>query len=96
MLRAVTVGMLLASQCLLAEAASSEATIGRWSIVPLSNTPVRDKDQVLFFAWRIDTVTGSVEVCTFDPGGWKSPASLGGVANITLECTAPVPAVPAN
>jgi hypothetical protein len=41
-------------------------------------------------------VTGSVEVCTFDPGGWKSPASLGGVANITLECTAPVPAVPAN
>jgi hypothetical protein len=74
----------------------ADRQIGRWSVVPVSGNPPSDSSQqIAYFAWRIDTVTGSLEMCTFDPGGWKSAGVPGGVARPSLECAAPV-AAPSN
>jgi hypothetical protein len=70
--------------------------IGRWAIVPVSGAALHDAQQYLYFAWRIDTVTGSLEMCTFDPGGWKVPTAPGGIAPQALDCTQPVAAIPSK
>jgi hypothetical protein len=70
--------------------------IGRWVVVPVSGAPPRDGQQIAYFAWRIDTLMGSLEMCTFDPGGWKNASAPGGIAVPSLDCTYPVAAIPSK
>jgi len=58
--------------------------------VPAGSGPLREGQQVFYFAWRLDTVTGSVEMCTYDPGGWKLPSPPGGIATQSVSCTAAI------
>jgi hypothetical protein len=39
------------------------------------------------FAWKLDTKTGDIEVCTYDPGGWINAATKM-PANQSLTCIA--------
>jgi hypothetical protein len=43
---------------------------GRWVVVPATSTPVVASATNYIFAWRLDTKTGTLEMCTYDPGGW--------------------------
>lgn len=57
-------------------------------LVPASNNPVVASGTSYLFAWRINTKSGEVSVCTYDPGGWinavtKTPAPE------NVSCTAP-------
>lgn len=59
--------------------ASSEN--GRWVVVPATANPVVNQGTPYMFAWRLDTKTGDLEMCTYDPGGWtraisKKPETL--------------------
>lgn len=59
---------------------------GRWHIAPIPGPPMEVHGTPHYFAWKIDTVTGAVQVCAYDPGGWKRPNTPGGVGQETLEC----------
>src|SRR5580658_1844211 len=51
--------------------------IGRWLVVPASNVPLAKDGQNYWTAWRMDTKTGDLEFCIYDPGGFGSgPKSL--------------------
>lgn len=68
---------------------------GRWVIVPAANAPSNVAGTLYFFAWRLDTKTGDVEVCTYDPGGWMNAATKM-PANQSLDCTPAAVAHPSN
>lgn len=42
----------------------------RWVVVPAAASPVTSSGTPYIFAWRLDTRTGNLEMCTYDPGGW--------------------------
>ena len=70
-------GFLLAS---LGKSKSQEPKQGeqrRWVIVPATNSPVTNQGSPFIFAWRLDTQTGALEMCTYDPGGWPNPVTKG-------------------
>jgi hypothetical protein len=48
---------------------------GRWVIVPATANPLTNSGNPLIYAWRLDTETGALEMCTYDPGGYPNPAS---------------------
>jgi hypothetical protein len=60
---------------------------GRWQIVPTIGAPIDVRGTPHYYAWRIDTVTGALQMCAYDPGGWKRPDAPGGVGQETLECS---------
>src|SRR5580700_8948951 len=54
-------------------ALSQDAT--RWIVVPATQSPVVNQGSPFIFAWRLDTKTGALEMCTYDPGGWMNAAA---------------------
>lgn len=65
----------------------------RWIVVPASQNAVKNQGSPFFFAWRLDTKTGALEMCTYDPGGWMMATKL--PAPESLNCSpANVPNVP--
>ncbi len=64
----------------------AESVAGQWAIVPASSTPVTYLKSQFFVAWRINTATGALEACTYDPGGWVTVTST--IAPDKLSCTA--------
>jgi hypothetical protein len=67
---------------------AANKTSGRWTVVPAANGPTVVAGTTYFFAWRLDTQTGNLELCTYDPGGWKN-AVTGYIASESLNCTLP-------
>jgi hypothetical protein len=65
---------------------------GRWVVVPANSNPVMnpDTESPLMFAWRLDTRTGALEMCKYDPGGWTTNAKK--IAPEALNCTQASPA----
>jgi hypothetical protein len=71
------------------EAESREpAETSRFVLVPASNNPVMASGTLFLFAWRLDTKSGEVSVCTYDPGGWTN-ASTKLPAPESMSCSAP-------
>jgi hypothetical protein len=73
-----------------AKPAQSSASSGPWTVVPATVGPyagANRNNSALFSAWRINTVTGSLEFCTYDPGGIVVGTA---VTKEKLLCTAPV------
>jgi hypothetical protein len=60
----------------------------RFVLVPASNNPVMASGTLFLFAWRLDTKSGEVSVCTYDPGGWTN-ASTKQPAPESTSCSAP-------
>jgi hypothetical protein len=63
---------------------------GPWVIVPAGTGPypgINRNNTTLFSAWRLNSQTGALEFCTYDPGGVVVGT---GVSKETLLCTAPV------
>jgi hypothetical protein len=57
-------------------------------LVPASNNPIVASGTSYLFAWRLDTRSGEVSVCTYDPGGWtNAPTKL--PAPEVVSCTEP-------
>jgi hypothetical protein len=84
--------LLLATACnqpaRLAEPPAAKPTeVGRWAVVPATQAPVMNQGSPFFFAWRIDTATGRLEACTYDPGGWQYAPDKPPV-NERLHCSA--------
>jgi hypothetical protein len=71
-------------------------SVGRWQIVPIIGPPMDVRGTPHYYAWRIDTVTGVVQMCAYDPGGWKRADAPGGIVRETLECTTQIAAPEAN
>jgi hypothetical protein len=46
--------------------------VGRWSIVRATSEAVPNAGRTAY-AWRIDTITGAVEMCIYDPGNAQPP-----------------------
>jgi hypothetical protein len=46
---------------------------GHWVVVPATQGPIFNQGSPFIFAWRLDTKTGALEMCTYDPGGWMNP-----------------------
>ena len=50
--------------------------IGRWAVIPVPNSTINDEDtgKLYSYAWRIDTVTGTLEMCYYmaNPRGASS------------------------
>src|SRR5262249_13919596 len=42
---------------------SPQPNIGRWTLIPVGNNGTD------YFAWRLDTQTGYLEFCAYNPGG---------------------------
>jgi hypothetical protein len=73
-----------------AKPAQSASAAGPWTVVPATAGPyagANRNNSALFSAWRINTVTGSLEFCTYDPGGNVVGTAL---TKEKLLCTAPV------
>lgn len=50
----------------------ANSEFGRWVVVPAASEPYlagNPKNIPLFSAWRLDTKTGALEMCNYDPGG---------------------------
>jgi hypothetical protein len=45
-----------------------EAENGRWAMVPVGGGPEEVGDQRFWYAWRLDTKTGTVEMCSYTDG----------------------------
>ncbi len=63
---------------------------GAWVVVPAASGPypgINRNNTTLFSAWRLNSQTGALEFCTYDPGGVVVGT---GVSKETLLCTAPV------
>ncbi|HVZ27902.1 MAG TPA: hypothetical protein VG798_04525 [Rhizomicrobium sp.] len=59
-------------------------------VVPAASGPypgINRNNTTLFSAWRLNSQTGALEFCTYDPGGVVVGT---GVSKETLLCTAPV------
>lgn len=61
---------------------------GRWTIVPALSAPVTVAGTSYLFGWRLDTKTGDLELCTYDPGGWISAVTKM-PAPQAVSCTVP-------
>jgi hypothetical protein len=48
---------------------------GRWIVTPATQNPMINQGSPFVFAWRLDTKTGALEMCTYDPGGWINAAA---------------------
>jgi len=70
------------------DAAAAAQDNGRWILVPATQSPIMNQGSPFMFAWRLDTKTGAMEMCTYDPGGWLNAATKTPVPE-TLNCTAP-------
>jgi hypothetical protein len=66
----------------------SDKMSGRWAVVPATNGPIVIAGTTYLFAWRLDTQPGNLELCTYDPGGWKNEAT-GLITSESLSCTLP-------
>jgi hypothetical protein len=42
---------------------------GRFQLIPAGHSNIDGKIPIVFSAWRLDSVTGSAEFCTYDSGG---------------------------
>lgn len=72
-----------------AVAPSPEQTqFGRWTITPASNGAVTIDGHPYLLAWRLDTKTGDIELCTFDP----NPQPISGAVPPALSCSEPAEA----
>ena len=81
-----------AQQSTTADEESEGDVVGRWTVVPAPGGPLKQGDALLYFGWRIDTVTGGLEMCTFDVGGQTVASAPGAATPPTLTCTAQVAA----
>jgi hypothetical protein len=69
-------------------ALNGEGGIGRWILVPATSNPVMNEGSPFMFAWRLDTKTGALEMCLYDPGGWIN-AGIKMPMPENLSCRAP-------
>jgi hypothetical protein len=60
----------------------------RFVLVPASKNPIVASGTSYLFAWRLDTKSGEVSVCTYDPGGWINAATKL-PAPESVSCSAP-------
>jgi len=60
--------------------------VNRWIVIPATQSPVFNQGSPFIFAWRLDTKTGALEMCTYDPGGWVNQVTKI-PANEALNCT---------
>jgi hypothetical protein len=72
---------------------TAASEIGRWQVVPASAQAVMSSGTPFFFAWRIDSKTGALELCTYNTGGYLAVAKAATAE--ALECFA-APKVPAQ
>jgi hypothetical protein len=84
---------LLATPEALAQQVGDGNKIGRYTVTPVFGGAIEVDGTPHYFAWRLDTATGDLQVCVYDPGGWKRPGIPGGVVSEKLTCT---PAASAN
>jgi hypothetical protein len=75
---------------LISSGASAQNAPGRWQLLPVYGPPIDVKGTPHYLAWRLDTETGALQMCTYDPGGWKRPEAPEGVVKERLECSAPL------
>jgi hypothetical protein len=69
----------------LVTAAELKDSDSNWIIVPATSNPVTNHGSPFMFAWHLDTKTGALEMCTYDPGGWN--LLDGKPAPESLNCT---------
>jgi hypothetical protein len=61
---------------------------GRWAIVPSGGPPEQTGDERLMYAWRIDTKTGTVEMCSYTDGSPKwDPTNRADIHGPQLACS---------
>jgi hypothetical protein len=72
--------------------ANDQNASGRWAILPVYSGPIDVGGTPHYFAWRLDTLTGSLEMCSYDPGSWKKITAPEGVATEQIACSKSVPA----
>jgi hypothetical protein len=60
---------------------------GRYQLMPAMGPPIDVRGTLHFHAWRIDTQTGALQMCSYDPGGWKGFAQN---SKERLECSEPI------
>jgi len=85
-LLAIVIGLLCATNQSFAD------TVGRWQLMPVIGPPIDVGGTPHYYAWRLDTVTGDLQMCAYDPGGWKRLEAPDGVVKETLDCTTPLAA----
>jgi hypothetical protein len=71
----------------------ANSELGRWVVIPAASQPYtagNPQNIPLFSAWRLDTKTGALEMCNYDPGGES--------VNIaeSLACSKAAEATPTN
>lgn len=57
--------------------------LGRWMVVPVAS-PIMQDGRPYVLAWRLDTKTGALEMCTYESGGWIEPLSKSLVSESVL------------
>lgn len=85
-MRSFTFVFLLVTAALNKAVVAEEAN--RWIVVPATQNPIMNQGSPFLFAWRLDTKTGALEMCTYDPGGWINSATKM-PAPETFNCTTP-------
>ena len=95
--RRATLGAISALSLVACDQLSSQTTkqvpaefekVGRYAVVPATSNPVMNQRSPFLFAWRLDTQTGALQMCTYDPGGWTNTATKMPMPE-TLNCTPP-------
>ena len=61
---------------------------GRYQLMPAMGPPVEVRGTLHFHAWRMDTQTGALQMCSYDPGGWARLGPQG--SKERLECSEPI------
>ena len=61
---------------------------GRYQLMPAMGPPIDVRGTLHFHAWRMDTQTGALQMCSYDPGGWKRFGPQG--SQERLECSEPI------
>jgi len=71
---------------MISSVSAADNDVSRWAIVPAANQPIMVSGTPYFFAWLLDTKTGQVKFCTYQPGGWEVIKGKAPMPE-TLECT---------
>jgi hypothetical protein len=85
----------LSSQQAKQVAPTTDEKAGRWIVIPATSNPVMNQGTPFMFAWRLDTKTGALQMCTYDPGGWTNTATKMPMPD-NLNCTPSKPASPSE
>jgi hypothetical protein len=74
------------------QANDAKQDVPQWIVVPASTSPYtagNPNNSPLYSAWRVNTKTGALEICYYDPGGTVIGAT---VTPEKLTCSKPVEA----